>query len=216
MAGVCQPVQVWTNSRGTGTDTQDATLTIPVPLSSMTGRRTKRRKRPVPPFQHPSTSYADVQSLIHHELVLRRSLLYPFATAIPHTAVQRPKNPWRIIFALRPLHKSVIGRQTVSQRGVPPSILPESLPDMATTRGCTRNHTQPMTAVPLPIRPHQTQPQSHWQRQQVTPPPTPPAFDARGASARLRTIDGYVSSAKVEGLGRPPYLGGRVCTLFNL
>jgi hypothetical protein len=36
------------------------------------------------------------------------------------------------------------------------------------------------------------------------PPPTPPAFDACGAAAKLRTIDGYVSFANVEGLGGPP------------
>jgi len=49
-----------------------------------------------------------------------------------------------------------------------------------------------------------SQSRSPWQRQQVTPPPTPPTFDARGAAARLRTIDGYVSFANVEGLGGPP------------
>jgi hypothetical protein len=38
----------------------------------------------------------------------------------------------------------------------------------------------------------------------VTPPPTPPVFDARGAAAKLRTIDAYISFAIVEGLGRPP------------
>ena len=55
------------------------------------------------------------------------------------------------------------------------------------------------------MQPYQpSQSHSHWQRQQVTPPPTPPTFDARGAAAKLRTIDGYVSFANVEGLGGPP------------
>jgi hypothetical protein len=38
----------------------------------------------------------------------------------------------------------------------------------------------------------------------VTPPPTLPVFDARGAAAKLRTIDAYISFANVEGLGGPP------------
>ena len=36
------------------------------------------------------------------------------------------------------------------------------------------------------------------------PPPTPLTFDARGAAAKLRSIDGYDSFANVEGLGGPP------------
>ncbi|KAH9957301.1 hypothetical protein BC827DRAFT_1157303 [Russula dissimulans] len=75
------------------------------------------------------------------------------------------------------------------------------------TRGRVRNNTHPPTTAPLPVRPRQTAqlpPRSHWQGQQVTPPPTPPTFDVRGAAAKLRTIDGYVSFANVEGLGGPP------------
>ncbi|KAI0268905.1 hypothetical protein BGY98DRAFT_1101407 [Russula aff. rugulosa BPL654] len=86
------------------------------------------------------------------------------------------------------------------------NALPETLSHIAITRGRTRNNTYP-AAVPLPGQSHQpsqSHSQSHWQRQQVTPPPTPPTFDARGAAAKLRTIDGYVSFANVEGLGGPP------------
>jgi hypothetical protein len=84
---------------------------------------------------------------------------------------------------------------------------------VASTRGRARNNTHPATTTSPPIQSRQAQaPQSpsHWQRQQVTPPPTPPAFDARGAAAKLRTIDGYVSFANVEGLGGPPGLDEEV------
>jgi hypothetical protein len=76
---------------------------------------------------------------------------------------------------------------------------------VASTRGRARNNTHPATSASSPAQSRQApQSHSHWERQQVTPPPTPPAFDARGAAAKLRTIDGYVSFANVEGLGGPP------------
>jgi hypothetical protein len=78
---------------------------------------------------------------------------------------------------------------------------------ITSTWGRAWNNTHPTTTVPLLNQSHQPpqlHSQSHWQRQQVTPPPTPPAFDARGAAAKLRTIDGYVSFANIEGLGGLP------------
>jgi len=98
---------------------------------------------------------------------------------------------------------------TPSPSPSPPSYnrLPEPLSHIASTRGRVRNNTHPPTTAPFPVHPHRTLqslPPSHWQSQQVTPPPTPPSFDARGAAAKLRTIDGYVSFANVEGLGGPP------------
>ncbi|KAI0297221.1 hypothetical protein B0F90DRAFT_1634981 [Multifurca ochricompacta] len=76
---------------------------------------------------------------------------------------------------------------------------------MANTRKYARDHTHRPTTVPLPLNSHQPlHPHSHGHGQPATPPPTPPAFDARGAAAKLRTIDGYVSFANVEGLGAPP------------
>ncbi|KAI9508600.1 hypothetical protein F5148DRAFT_874432 [Russula earlei] len=194
----------------------------------------QHRQRPMPPFQHPSTSSADVQSLIHHESGLKEKLpIVPLCHSNSPYRSAAPQNPFESYLCSTAAaqkhdrqadHESTWSSTessslpsptpnhqplTPSPSPSPPSytILPESLSHMATTRGRTRNHTHPMTAVPLPTRPHQTQqsqPQSHWQRQQVTPPPTPPTFDARGASARLRTIDGYVSFANVEGLGGPP------------
>jgi hypothetical protein len=74
-------------------------------------------------------------------------------------------------------------------------------------RGRTRNNMYLTTTVPSPGQSHQpsqSHSQSHWQRQQVMPPPTPLAPDARGAAAKLRNIDGYDSFANVEGLGGPP------------
>jgi hypothetical protein len=87
------------------------------------------------------------------------------------------------------------------------NTLSEALSQTANSRGRARNNTHPATTVPLPSQsrhPQQSHSQTHWHRQQVTPPPTPPAFDARNAAAKLRTIDGYVSFANVEGLGGPP------------
>ncbi|KAH9993521.1 hypothetical protein BJV77DRAFT_997280 [Russula vinacea] len=88
-----------------------------------------------------------------------------------------------------------------------PPFYSTTMSHITSPRGRARNNTHPTTTVPLPNQSHQppqSHSQSHWQRQQVTPPPTPPAFDARGAAAKLRTIDGYVSFANVEGLGGPP------------
>src|SRR6266851_6016210 len=96
---------------------------------------------------------------------------------------------------------------TPSPSPSPPShsTLAETMSRMASTRGRARNNTHPATTAPSPMQSHQSpRSQSHWHRQQVTPPPTPPTFDARGAAAKLRTIDGYVSFANVEGLGAPP------------
>jgi hypothetical protein len=87
------------------------------------------------------------------------------------------------------------------------NTLSEALSQTANGRGRSRNNTHPSATVPLPNQsrqPPQSHSQSHWHRQQVTPPPTPPTFDARNAAAKLRTIDGYVSFANVEGLGGPP------------
>ena len=76
---------------------------------------------------------------------------------------------------------------------------------VTSTRGRARNNTHPAATTPSSMQSYQpSQSHTHWQRQQVTPPPTPPTFDARGAAAKLRTIDGYVSFANVEGLGGPP------------
>lgn len=96
-------------------------------------------------------------------------------------------------------------RQALTPSPSPPSYAP--LPETVTSpRGRARNHTHPSTNLPPP--PHHTTSHTHphyhhGHRQQATPPPTPP-FDARNASAKLRSIDGYVSFANVEGLGGPP------------
>jgi len=37
----------------------------------------------------------------------------------------------------------------------------------------------------------------------MTPPPTPPSFNARTAAAQCKAMDGYVSFANIEGLGIP-------------
>jgi hypothetical protein len=103
-------------------------------------------------------------------------------------------------------------RQALTPSPSPPSYapLPETTSQITSTRGRARNHTHPGSNLPpLPPHPHphpQPQPHQPRHRQQATPPPTPPAFDARNASAKLRSIDGYVSFANVEGLGRPPGL----------
>lgn len=100
-------------------------------------------------------------------------------------------------------------RQALTPSPSPPSYatLPETPSHTASTRGRARNHTHPSSNLPsLAPHPHvlsYTQPH-HSHRQQATPPPTPPAFDARNALAKLRSIDGYVSFANVEGLGAPP------------
>ncbi|KAI9450300.1 hypothetical protein BJY52DRAFT_1191952 [Lactarius psammicola] len=100
-------------------------------------------------------------------------------------------------------------RQALTPSPSPPSYatLPEIPSHVASTRGRARNHTHPGSNLP-PLQPHhtlsRTQPHHPGHRQQATPPPTPPTFDARNALAKLRTMDGYVSFANVEGLGVPP------------
>ncbi|KAH9164204.1 hypothetical protein EDB89DRAFT_2017913 [Lactarius sanguifluus] len=100
-------------------------------------------------------------------------------------------------------------RQALTPSPSPPSYaaLPEAPSHNTSTRGRARNHTHPGSNLP-PLPPHHvpshTQPHHRGHRQQATPPPTPPTFDARNASAKLRSIDGYVSFANVEGLGVPP------------
>ena len=98
-------------------------------------------------------------------------------------------------------------RQALTPSPSPPSYAPLPETHVTSPRGRARNHTHPGTNLPSP--PHhpssRTQPHHyHGHTQQATPPPTPPAFDARNASAKLRSIDGYVSFANVEGLGVPP------------
>jgi hypothetical protein len=96
-------------------------------------------------------------------------------------------------------------RQALTPSPSPPSYAP--LPETITSpRGRARNHTHPSANSPPPPHHPSTHSHSHYHghRQQVTPPPTPPTFDARNASAKLRSIDGYVSFANVEGLGGPP------------
>ncbi|KAH9174045.1 hypothetical protein EDB89DRAFT_1954268 [Lactarius sanguifluus] len=100
-------------------------------------------------------------------------------------------------------------RQALTPSPSPPSYaaLPDAPSHNTNTRGRARNHTHPGSNLP-PLPPHHvpshTQPHHRGHRQQATPPPTPPTFDARNASAKLRSIDGYVSFANVEGLGVPP------------
>lgn len=96
-------------------------------------------------------------------------------------------------------------RQALTPSPSPPSYAPLPETHVTSPRGRARNHTHPGTNNLPPPPHHHTQPHHyHGQTQQVTPPPTPPAFDARNASAKLRSIDGYVSFANVEGLGVPP------------
>ncbi|KAF8260120.1 hypothetical protein EI94DRAFT_1790122 [Lactarius quietus] len=98
-------------------------------------------------------------------------------------------------------------RQALTPSPSPPSYapLPETTSHVTSPRGRARNHTHPSANSPPPPHhpPSHTQPHYHGHRQQATPPPTPPTFDARNASAKLRSIDGYVSFANVEGLGGP-------------
>ncbi len=120
-----------------------------------------------------------------------------------------------LCFLLPPQSSSSVSSPTSSHRQAltpspsPPSYAP--LPETTshtTTRGRSRHHTHPTTNLPpLPLHPRtpaHTQPHHHGHRQQASPPLTPPTFDARNASAKLKSIDGYVSFANVEGLGGPP------------
>jgi hypothetical protein len=177
-----------------------------------------------PPLQRASKSSADVRPLsrrekesipsaIHINSSHRRSAPQSqpegFMYVAPMTQV-RDRCPDRDPTWSSPESSSLSSptsshRQALTPSPSPPSYAP--LPETITSpRGRARNHTHPSANSPPPPHHPSTHSHSHYHghRQQVTPPPTPPTFDARNASAKLRSIDGYVSFANVEGLGGPP------------
>ncbi|KAI0266941.1 hypothetical protein BC834DRAFT_871678 [Gloeopeniophorella convolvens] len=161
-----------------------------------------REKEPIPPVPSPKSTQRSVVPQSQLENYLRG--------AIAQAREQQADRDW----AWSSPESSSLSSPTSSHlhpltpSPSPPSYatLPEALSRAVSTRGRTRNHTDPTGAVSLSAhpRPSHSRSQSHTQTQQVTPPPTPPTFDARGAAAKLRAMDGYVSFANVEGLGPPP------------
>ncbi|PCH35957.1 hypothetical protein WOLCODRAFT_166567 [Wolfiporia cocos MD-104 SS10] len=82
-----------------------------------------------------------------------------------------------------------------STRHVPPSLTFSSRSPPATTTPL-RSPTNKQLPLGSPSS-------SHAGLSPLTPPPTPPPFNARTAAEICRAMDGYVSFANIEGLGMP-------------